>query len=340
MTGTHGGALSIPSMHAFINSYTIVKPDGSVTTITKENDPALFSAMAPSMGVFGCVVELEVQCVPFEIVEANLKAIDFADLEDTFENHMRNNKYCRVVIYPSIGKATIWTANPVASRAEAIRRGAVNSPGYANFRNKEEKQMLEEYLDHCNVGDYDKADEVVTRVLNSQLERMNHYVGQYNHVLCKERNNGIPHADIEFNFDLKKNKEVLRIVKEYCDRKRMPYYNFEIRTTKRDDAMMSCCQGRDAMWIDFQAKADVSRAFFGEMEELLKPIGFRKHWAKGMDNTNPEYVLRQFPQVRKFLNLMTEFDPEGKFRNTQSEGWFRMMEDEISKENGEQIVEC
>jgi len=51
--------------------------------------------------------------------EAKIHAIDFADLEDTFQDYMRDNKYCRVVVYPNIGKVTIWTANPVASREEA-----------------------------------------------------------------------------------------------------------------------------------------------------------------------------------------------------------------------------
>jgi len=97
------------------------------------------------------------------------------------------------------------------------------------------------------------------------------------------------------------------------------------------------CRSSCRIGIDFQAKADVSREFFGEMEDLLRPIGFRKKywWAKGMHNTNPEYVYlysyRHFSNVRRFLELMTEFDPEGKFRNTQSEGWFRMMESVIAE---------
>mmetsp|Transcript_21764 Transcript_21764/g.60452 ORF Transcript_21764/g.60452 Transcript_21764/m.60452 type:complete len:176 (-) Transcript_21764:3401-3928(-) len=34
MTGTHGGALTIPSVHAFVRSYTLVKPDDSLATIS------------------------------------------------------------------------------------------------------------------------------------------------------------------------------------------------------------------------------------------------------------------------------------------------------------------
>jgi len=331
MTGTHGGALTIPSLHAFVTSYTTVLPDGKITTITKTSDPTLFSAMAPSMGVFGAVVEMEIQCVPLQILEARMEVIQFEDLTEVFETIMQSNKYARVVVYPSINKATIWTANPVLSRKDAIERGAVNSPGYTNFRDENEMEMLKKYLLHCEKNEYDKADNLLHHVLKSQMKRLNHYVGQYNHVLCKERSNGIPHADIEFNFDFRKNKEVIKKVKSYCDKNRVPYYNFELRTTKQDNAMLSCCQGRDAMWIDFQAKANVSREFFGAVETLLKPIGFRKHWAKGMDNTNPEYVLSQFPDVKKFLSLMKEVDPGGKFRNTQSEGWFRMMDAEVAK---------
>lgn len=326
MTGTHGGALTIPSLHTFVNSYTLVKPDGEIITVSKTSDPSLFAAMAPSMGVFGAVVEMEIECVPLEILEARMEVIEFVDLIDTFDELMKSNKYARVVVYPSVNKATIWTANPVSSRKEAVVRGAVNSPGYTNFRNENEKMLLTKYLHLSECGNFDEADLVLHEVLDSQAQRLSHYVGQYNHILCKERNNGIPHADIEFNFDFAKHKEVLREVKTYCDVNRVPYYNFEIRTTKQDDAMLSCCQGRDAMWIDFQAKASVSREFFNDIEAVLKPIGFRKHWAKGMDNTNPEYVARQFPQMSQFLKLMKEFDPDGKFRNTQGEGWFQMMD--------------
>jgi hypothetical protein len=333
MTGTHGGALTIPSLHDFVTSYTLVKPDGTITKITKEYEPKLFSAMAPSMGVFGAVVEMEIEAVPLQILEARMTVVPFEEVIDCFEDVMRANKYARVVVYPSIGKATLWTANPVDSREAAVAEGAADRYGYTNFRNGAEKEMLEDYLELCGKGDYDKADQMLERVLESQLSRLSHYCGQYNHVLCKERNNGIPHADIEFNFDFKKNKEVLRTVAKYCEGNRIPYYNYEIRTTKQDDAMLSCCQGRDAMWIDFQAKADVSRAFFDDIESVLKPIGFRKHWAKGMDNTDPGYVIEQFPRVREFVDLMKSFDPAGKFRNTQGESWFEMMDGIVAKKS-------
>lgn len=337
MTGTHGGGLSIPSLHAFVTSYTLVKPDTKVITVSKESDPKLFSAMAPSMGVFGVVVEMELQCVPLEILEARLEIISFDELVSTskFEDVMEKNKYARVVVYPSINKATVWSANPVPSIKDAVAKGAIDrSGGYINFRDEHEKAWLEQYIILFKKRRYDEANRVLHKVLASQGSRLSHYVGQYNHVLCKERNNGIPHADIEFNFDYMKNREVLRTVKKYCDSHRVPYYNFEIRTTKQDNAMLSCCQGRDAMWIDFQAKADVSVDFFGAIEEILKPIGFRKHWAKGLQNTDPSYVVNQFPMIGEFVELVRSFDPKGKFLNQQGVVWYREIT-EILKERKE-----
>ena len=197
-----------------------------------------------------------------------------------------------------------------------------------NFRDEHEKSMLENSLSLCTEGKFDEADDLIHQVLHSQLQRLSHYVGQYNHILCKERNNGIPHADIEFNFDFKTNKDVLRAVKSYCAKKRVPYYNFEIRTTKQDDAMLSCCNGRDSMWIDFQAKANMSHSFFSDIEKVLTPIRFRKHWAKGLDNFRPENALREFPKIGDFLRLVKEIDPTGKFRNTEDETWYKIMMDE------------
>lgn len=85
------------------------------------------------------------------------------------------------------------------------------------------------------------------------------------------------------------------------------------------------------MWIDFQAKADISRDFFGDIESVLKPIGFRMNWAKGMDNTDPHYVVEEFPRDAKlFAKLMKEFDPNGTLRNTQGESWFKVMYDLLS----------
>ena len=80
--GTHGGALTLPSLHSFVTAYTLIKPDGSLKIISKQHDPILFSAMAPSLGLFGAVVEMEMKVVPLQILEARMKVLSFDELVD------------------------------------------------------------------------------------------------------------------------------------------------------------------------------------------------------------------------------------------------------------------
>ena len=72
--------LHIRSLHAFMDSYTLVKADGGVLKVTRDEDPHLFSAMAPSIGVFGVVIEAEMRLVPLQNLEARFQTIPFVDL--------------------------------------------------------------------------------------------------------------------------------------------------------------------------------------------------------------------------------------------------------------------
>lgn len=332
MTGTYGGSLTTPSLHDFVESYTLVKADGEFMTVTREDSPELFSAMAPCMGVFGVVVECKIRLVKLTYLEAEMESMPFKDVISMFKDLMEGNTHARVVVYPSLDLATVWKASPIEKKGGAVARGAFKSKGYINFRDEHEKALLEEFLVHQKRGAYEKADDFLKKTVNSQLIRLSHYEGDYNHILCKERNHGILHADIEFGMDFAKAEEVLTAVREWylTEGNRVPYYNFEIRTTKQDYAMMSCCYARDTLFIDFQAKASVGSHLFPKMEELMAPFGYRKYWAKGMCHSNPGYIVSQFPNVEQFIELIGEHDPKGKFRNEHIRLWYDKIKKNVA----------
>jgi len=116
---------------------------------------------------------------------------------------------------------------------------------------------------------------------------------------------------------------VLSTAYDHAQVNNLPYYKFEVRCTKSDDAMLSACNGRDTMWIDFQACAgNVQQNYFGEMEDLYAHLGYRKHWAKGMDHMDPNKIMAQYPQLPTFMQLMRELDPERKFSNAHVDLFF------------------
>ena len=94
-------------------------------------------------------------------------------------------------------------------------------------------------------------------------------------------------TDIEMNFSYEKHKDVLQTVFDHYESNRLPYYNFEIRTTNQDDAFLSCCQSRPGMWIDFQAKAEISHEFFYEMTSMLKHFWLSQALGEGNGQLGP-----------------------------------------------------
>lgn len=186
MTGTHGGSLTTGSLHTFAESYTILKANGEIVKVSRSENPKLFSAIAPSNGVFGVIVEMEMRCVPLQYLAAKMIAIPFEDLPGQFCDIMRNNKYARVIVYPTLNQATVWTATPVESKEAAIDQGATFLEEYTNFRNLEEKEMLMKYMEHSEAGEYDEADVLLKKVMDSQLLRLKHYAGKVSTVSLKE----------------------------------------------------------------------------------------------------------------------------------------------------------
>ncbi len=79
------------------------------------------------MGLFGAVVEMEMDVVSLEILEAKIVSIPMEDIVHCFDGLMKTNKYARIVVYPSIKKATVWMANPVESCEAAVANGAVDN---------------------------------------------------------------------------------------------------------------------------------------------------------------------------------------------------------------------
>ena len=177
MTGTHGGSLTTPSLHDFVESYTLLKSNGELMTVRRSDDPKLFSAMAPCMGVFGVVIDCTFRLVKLQYLEAKMTSMPFADMIPKIKSVMQSNKYCRIIVYPSIDMATIWEANPVGKRGDAVARGALKSKGYINFRDEYEKAWLEEFLVQQKHKCYDKADRLLRQVMESQLKRLKHYEG-------------------------------------------------------------------------------------------------------------------------------------------------------------------
>jgi xylitol oxidase len=90
----------------------------------------------------------------------------------------------------------------------------------------------------------------------------------------------------------------------------------EIRTVAPDDLWLSPSFQWDTVALHFTWIKDTAAVtpVIAAMEHLLTPLGARPHWAKvfGM----PPHVVRAlYPRSADFQDLLSRYDPAGKFRN-------------------------
>lgn len=95
----------------------------------------------------------------------------------------------------------------------------------------------------------------------------------------------------------------------------------ELRTIAADDRWLSPCYGRESAGIHFTWRKDPATvaALLPDIEERLAPFGPRPHWGK-IFALPPARIRASYPRLEEFGRLMTAYDPDGKFRNSFTDG--------------------
>lgn len=90
----------------------------------------------------------------------------------------------------------------------------------------------------------------------------------------------------------------------------------EIRTVAPDDLWLSPSFQRDTVALHFTWIKDTAAVtpVIAAMEYLLTPLGARPHWAK-LFGMPPHVVRALYPRSADFQDLLSRYDPDGKFRN-------------------------
>ena len=91
----------------------------------------------------------------------------------------------------------------------------------------------------------------------------------------------------------------------------------EIRTIAEDDLWMSTANGRPSVAFHFTCEQNWRelRMVLPVIEEKLRPFDVRPHWGK-MFTMSPSQLESVYPRMDDFRELVSEYDPNGKFRNT------------------------
>jgi xylitol oxidase len=97
----------------------------------------------------------------------------------------------------------------------------------------------------------------------------------------------------------------------------------ELRTIAGDSQWLSPAHGRDSLAFHFTWAPDTSAVapVLVRIEEALAPFDARPHWGK-ISATTPETLAASYSHWNDFAELLTSFDPAGKFRNAYIDHYF------------------
>jgi len=91
----------------------------------------------------------------------------------------------------------------------------------------------------------------------------------------------------------------------------------ELRTVAADSLWMSPCYQQACAAIHFTWKPDWPgvRSVLPLIEAQLAPLGARPHWGK-LFTLAPAHLKAIYAKLPDFRQLLLQFDPNGKFRNS------------------------
>jgi hypothetical protein len=130
------------------------------------------------------------------------------------------------------------------------------------------------------------------------------------------------HQELEFTVPFEDTFEACRrFIKLYEDMypSGLPYALFEVRFTPdhHDRTLIGAGRDRRCTWIDLVCNDAVGfEEYYAAAEELIKEIGGRPHLGKYCESfTEEDMVELHQDNFTKFVDLVEEHDPDGKFAN-------------------------
>jgi len=302
-TGTHGTGMEFGTISTQVIGLRFVNGKGEIVDCSVSNNPELFKAAQVSLGLFGIITEVKLQCVPTHklVLQNGKEAIE--SVLNTFEKRLAENRNFEFYWFPQSESFWTKTSNIVKEEAAKIRLwhkafdyGVENgvflvlnelshnfpstSKGVANFMASQ-------------VSSYRKVFHSHKVYATTRLVRFN---------------------EMEYNVPLETFKDVFRDVRKCVNtRHKNIVFPIENRNVKGDDILMSPAYGRDSAYIACHTyhKQD-HLPYFKDLEEIFRSYGGRPHWGK-LNTLAANDVVELYPEFETFLKFRAEQDPDKVF---------------------------
>ena len=298
-TATHGSGIKNGNLATAVSALEFVTAAGDVRVLTREKDGDTFRGAVVNLGALGVMTKVTLDLLPTFLVRQNVyENLPMAQLKDHFEAIMSGGYSVSLFTDWQRGNfSEVW----VKSRVEPGVTPSVKSEFFgAKAATRNIHPIVELSAENCTAQ---------MGVPGPWFDRLPHFRMGFTPSSGKE-------LQSEYFVPRGQAVEAILAVERLHNQVGPHLMISEIRTIDADQFWMSPCYQRPSVAIHFTWKQDwpAVRKLLPVIEKELAPFGVRPHWGK-LFTTSAAQFATLYERLPDFKNLVSQFDPKGKFRN-------------------------
>jgi L-gulono-1,4-lactone dehydrogenase len=305
-TGTHGTGGRLFGISAAVVAIQLVTGNGEVLEIDERHP--WFGAARVTLGAFGIVTEVTLQCVPAFLLHAREEPMALPDVLDRVDDLVADNDHFEFYWFPHTEKA-------LAKRNNRVPDGTERRP-VGRFRH----WLDDEFLSNTA---FEGINRVVAR-RRSWIPRVNsiaasvlsarEYVDDSYNVFVSPRT--VRFRESEFAMPREALPDVLAELAAWFGAGHENIsFPIEVRFTAADDVWMSTGHERDNCYVAVHQywRSDPT-AYFAAAQDIFTAHEGRPHWGK-IHTLDAAYFARTYARFDDFVSIRDELDPARTFSN-------------------------
>ena len=295
-TATHGSGNG--NLATAVSAMEIVKGDGSLVSLSREQEGVPFDGMVVSLGGLGVITSVTLDVIPsFEMRQVVYENLPVPSLIDHFVEIMSSAYSVSLFIdWQSDVIDQVWLKHRVGDETlipDTAWHGATPAPDHRH-------PIRSRPADGCTLQ---------MGLAGAWHERLPHFLLEFTPSHGEE---------LQSEYFVPRENAVAAILAVMNLRQYIaPVIKIsEIRSITADSLWMSPCYGRDSVALHFTWQKDWAgvKQVLPMIESLLIPFGVRPHWGK-LFTLSPRNLQMQYEKLADFRLLLMQYDPHGKFRN-------------------------
>jgi xylitol oxidase len=298
-TATHGSGVKNGNLATAVSGLEIVTAAGEVVKLFRQEDGETFQGAVVELGALGVITKITLDIQPtFMMRQYVYENLPLSQLKEHFEV-IESSAY-------SVSLFTDWQKqrlNEVWIKSRMDQGQAFDAkPEFfgAKLATKNLHPIAELSAENCTEQ---------MGVPGPWYERLPHFRMGFTPSAGKELQSEyfVPHQHAV---------EAILAVERLRDQVSPHLMISEIRTIAADNLWLSPCYKQPCVTIHFTWKQDwpAVRKLLPVIEKELAPFSARPHWGK-LFTTPPAQLKSIYTKLPEFIQLSSQYDPEGKFRN-------------------------